>query len=374
MKIAIIHDWLPYVGGAEKALACMLELFPDATLYTSVYNKKKMGDYFKGVDIRTSFIDHLPFGKTKHSIYLNLMPYAFEQFDLRGYDLVLSSSTSCAKGVLTDAKTLHICYCNTPMRYAWDFYFDYLCKSNNPIRKVLIHLLMHKIRLWDVLSANRVDYFIANSHNVERRIRKHYRRVADVIYPPVSVQKNILSVPTEGSYYLVVSRLVSYKRVDLAVQAFNQLNLPLLVVGEGPEKKNLEKQAKSNIRFVGRASDEEIAEYYQQCKAFIFPGEEDFGITPVEAQSYGKPVIAYGQGGALETVIDGVTGIFFREHTAEALLDAIKKAEEISFDINNLHQNALRFDEDVFKSNLSQFIEQKYLLFHENNKKMVECK
>lgn len=374
MKIAIIHDWLPYVGGAERALACMLELFPNATLYTSVYNRKKMGDYFKGVDIRTSFIDHLPFGKTKHSMYLNLMPYAFEQFDLRGYDVVLSSSTSCAKGVLTDAKTLHICYCNTPMRYAWDFYFDYLNKSNSIIRKVLIHFLMHKIRLWDVLSANRVDYFIANSHNVERRIRKHYRRAADVIYPPVSVQKNILSVPAEGSYYLVVSRLVSYKRVDLAVQAFNQLNLPLLVVGEGPEKKNLEKQAKPNIRFVGRASDEEVAEYYQQCKAFIFPGEEDFGITPVEAQSYGKPVIAYGQGGALETVIDGVTGIFFREHTAEALVDAIKKAEEISFDIHKIHQNAMHFDVEVFKTNLSQLIEQKYALFHENHDKMVERK
>lgn len=374
MKIAIIHDWLPYVGGAERALACMLELFPNATLYTSVYNRKKMGDYFKGVDIRTSFIDHLPFGKTKHSIYLNLMPYAFEQFDLRGYDVVLSSSTSCAKGVLTDAKTLHICYCNTPMRYAWDFYFDYLNKSNSIIRKVLIHFLMHKIRLWDVLSANRVDYFIANSHNVERRIWKHYRRAADVIYPPVSVKKNILSVPAEGSYYLVVSRLVSYKRVDLAVLAFNQLNLPLLIVGEGPEKKNLEKQAKSNIRFVGRASDEEVAEYYQQCKAFIFPGEEDCGITPVEAQSYGKPVIAYGQGGALETVIDGVTGIFFREHTAEALMDAIKKVEEVSFDIHKIHQNALRFDADVFKTNLSQLIEQKYVLFHENHDKMVECK
>lgn len=356
MKVAIVHDWITNPGGAEKVVQTMLELFPDAILYTSVYNKKRMEAFFDGIEIRTSFIDKLPFAKTKYPMYLGLMPYAFEQFDLRGYDLVISSSTSCAKGILTDANTLHICYCNTPMRYAWDFYFEYLNDKPNPLKKLLIHLLMHKIRIWDVCAANRVDAFIANSHNVARRIKKHYRRDSSIVYPPVSIPDVDTKDCYVGDYYFIVSRLVPYKRIDLAVEAFNRLGLPLVIAGEGSEMKRLSKIAKSNITFVGRISDEQKAEYFKGCKCFIFPGEEDFGITPVEAQGYGKPVLAYGRGGATETVIDGVTGVFFQEQTVDAIVDAVKKAQAIAFDKENIRNNAVNFDTDVFKDKLMNVI------------------
>jgi glycosyltransferase involved in cell wall biosynthesis len=363
MKVAIVHDWITNPGGAETVIQSMLELFPDAPVYTSVYNKEKMSRFFPNADIRTSFLNRLPFAGTKYSIYLGLMPYAFEQFDLRGYDVVISSSTSCAKGVLTDANTLHICYCNTPMRYAWDFYFDYLNHKSNPVRKALIHLLMHKIRIWDVLSSNRVDVFIANSHNVAARIEKHYRRESSVIYPSVNVPEIALKDCIAEEYYLVVSRLVSYKRIDLAVQAFNELNLPLVIAGEGSEMKALRKSAGSNIRFVGRVSEEQKDELFRHCRGFVFPGEEDFGITPVEAQSYGKPVIAFGRGGAVETVINGMTGIHFPEQTAASLADAVRRAEQISFDPQKIRENALHFGKRVFKEKLLAFVKEEYQSF-----------
>ncbi len=363
MRVAIIHDWLPYVGGAEKVIRTMLELFPDAILYTSIYNKKRMGDFLNGTRVETSFIDKLPFGKTRYGMYLGLMPYAFEQFDLRGYDLVLSSSTSCAKGVLTDANTLHICYCNTPMRYAWDFYFDYLYKGKNLLRRVVIHSWMHKIRLWDKISADRVDYYIANSENVARRITKHYRRVSEVIYPPVALPQEgqmYEDIPlAPGSYYLVVSRLVAYKRIDLAVEAFNRLGKPLIIAGEGPEKARLEHMAGPNILFVGRVSDAKKAALYRDCKAFLFPGEEDFGITPVEAQAYGKPVIAYGRGGALETVKEGITGTFFRSQDADSLEEAVKCTEDQAWNPVHIKENAAGFSEAIFKKRLMVLILEK---------------
>jgi glycosyltransferase involved in cell wall biosynthesis len=364
LKVAIVHDWITNPGGAETVIQCMRELFPDAPIYTSVYNREKMSAFFPNADIRTSFINKLPFASTKYSMYLGLMPHAFEQFDLREYDVVISSSTSCAKGVLTDANTLHICYCNTPMRYAWDFYFDYRNHKSNPLRNFLIHCLMHKIRIWDVLSSNRVDTFIANSHNVAARIAKHYRRESTVIYPPVSVPETDLGECPLGEYYLVVSRLVSYKRIDLAVQAFNQLSIPLIVAGDGAELKALKKMANSNIRFVGRVSEEQKADLYRRCRGFVFPGEEDFGITPVEAQSYGKPVIAFGRGGAVETVIDGVTGIHFKEQTVDSLIKAVNKAENMKFDPHKIRENALTFDKTVFKEKLESFIQNEYELFH----------
>ena len=366
LKVAIIHDWITNPGGAEKVIQYMLELYPGAALYTSVYNKKRMEGYFKGVEVHTSFINKLPLSTTKYSMYLPLMPLAFEQFDLRGFDVVISSSTSCAKGVLTDANTLHICYCNTPMRYAWDFYFEYLNHKQNPLRKLLIQLIMHKIRLWDVLSANRVDAFIANSHNVARRIHKHYRRESTVIYPPVSIPVVDIKTCTSEDYYFIISRLVSYKRIDLAVKAFNELGIPLIIAGEGPEAKALKQLAKPNVRFVGRISEEQKSEYYKHCRGFIFPGEEDFGITPVEAQGYGKPVIAFGRGGATETVIDGVTGIHFMEQTVEALVDAIIRAQAIDFDLEAIRENALSFDYKVFKDKLLTFVHESYQCFTKN--------
>ena len=365
MKVAIVHDWITNPGGAETVIQCMLEIFPDAPVYTAVYNRKRMAEYFPNADIRTSFLDRLPFSATKYPMYLGLMPRAFEQFDLRGYDVVLSSSTSCAKGVLTDANTLHVCYCNTPMRYAWDFYFDYLNHSSNPLRKFLIRSLMYRIRMWDVLSSNRVDFFIANSHNVAARIEKHYRRESAVIYPPVSIPEVDRQDCAPGGYYLAVSRLVSYKRIDLAVQAFRSLNLPLVIAGEGPEYKALKKMAGPNIRFAGRVSEEQKGDLFRHCRGFVFPGEEDFGITPVEAQGYGKPVIAFGKGGAMETVIDGVTGIHFHEQTADSLADAVRRAEQTGFDPQKIRENALSFDRSVFKDKLLSFIQEKQQSFQE---------
>lgn len=359
MKVAIVHDWLPYVGGAEYVIKAMLELFPDADVYTSVYNKEKVGDFLGDVKVYTSFIDKLPLARKRHQIYLNLMPLAFEQFDLRGYDVVISSSTCCAKAVITDAQTPHICYCNTPMRYAWDLYFEYLDECKNPIKKAAVALVMHRARKWDVLTSNRVDYFIANSHNVARRIYKHYRRQSHVIYPPVDTSPGINTPYSQGDYYLVLSRLVPYKRIDVAVEAFNELGKPLVIAGDGPEMDKLRKMAKPNIRFMGRVSEEEKYELYRGCKAFLFPGEEDFGITPVEAQSFGKPVIALGRGGALETVIDGQTGVHYSEGNAKGLIEAVKRAETIDFNPDVIKQNALKFDWEMFKKQLKQFVEDK---------------
>lgn len=356
MKTAIVHDWLTNFGGAEKVLRKICDMFPDAPVYTVVYNKKKMGKYFGDRDIRTTYIQKMPFGVTKYNSYLPLLPGAVERLDLTEFDLVISSSTCCAKGVLTRADALHICYCATPMRYAWDFYFKYK-NSCGRLKRTLIPLFMKKIRLWDAVSANRVDKFMANSKNVARRIKKHYRRESTVVYP---FADTAFYTPGEkcGDYFLCVSRLVEYKRIDIAVRAFGALGLPLVIVGEGRELSRLKAIAAPNIKFTGRISDEETREYYRSCRAFVFPGEEDFGITPVEAQACGKPVIAYGRGGALETVIDGKTGIFFDEQSAEALCAAVKRFEGMTFDKTEIRKNAERFSEAEFAKNFSAFVEE----------------
>jgi len=254
------------------------------------------------------------------------------------------------------------------MRYAWDFYFDYLYKDSNIIKTGLIHLLMHRIRMWDVLTADRVDHFIANSDNVARRIKKHYRRESQVIYPPVVLPPESDAAPSRGDYYLVLSRLVSYKRIDLAVEAFNKLGVPLVVVGEGPEEKRLKKAAGSNIRFVGRVTEDEKADWFKNCRGFIFPGEEDFGITPVEAQGYGKPVVAYGRGGACETVINGFSGVFFEEQTSDSLAEAVIRAEGTDFDPAFIAKHARNFSDSVFKERLRNFVVEKYEQFIKENK------
>lgn len=363
MKIAIIHEWLVNMGGSEKVVLAFKELFPEAPIYTTVYDPDNVDAAFHGMDIRTSFIQRLPFGKTKYQSYLPLMPTAVEQFDLSGYDVVLSSSHAVAKGVLTDSKTLHITYCHTPMRYAWDFYHEYL---NGPgvgnLKRKLIPWLMNYIRMWDRLSADRVDYFIANSCYVAGRIKKHYRRNAAVIYPPVETAK-FQPGEIEGDYFFIVSRLIPYKRIDIAVKAFNKLGLPLKIAGDGTERRRLEAMAKSNIEFLGRISDAEIQKHYTACRAFIFPGEEDFGITPVEAQASGRPVIAYGAGGALETIVPGVTGLFFLEQSPESLHEAVMKFEKLSFFRKKIREHALNFDREEFKKKIKAFIEEKWDLF-----------
>lgn len=359
MKVAIVHDWLTNMGGAERIIKIFHELFPDAPIYTLVYDKESMPDEFKNMDVRVSFLQQIPFGKKKYQSLLPFMPTAIEQFDLSGYDLVISSSTCCAKGVLTRTDTLHICYCNTPMRYGWDFYHEYI-KGKNRLSKLLIAFAMNYIRLWDRLSADRVDYFIANSNNVKKRIKKHYRRESVVIYPPVDTQFYTPS-DEDDDYYLIVSRLVPYKRIDLAIEVFNDLGLPLVIIGEGTEFSKYINIAKDNILFLGRLSDEEVREHYRRCKAFVFPGEEDFGITPVEAQSCGRPVIAYGRGGALETVVEGKTGLFFHEQSKEALKKAILDFEKSfnNYDKQIIRNHALNFGIDRFKKEFIEFIEKR---------------
>lgn len=361
MKVAIVHDWLANMGGAERIILIMHRIFPEAPVYTLVHNPDRLPDEFREIDVRTSFIQKLPFGQTKYQNYLPLFPTAIEQFDLSGFDLVLSSSTSAAKGVITRADTLHVCYCATPMRYAWDFYHEYLHETGG-IKRLLMPWFMNYIRLWDRLSADRVDRFIANSVNVARRIAKHYRREATVIHPPVDCRAFRMA-EAEGEYFLVVSRLVPYKRVDLAVEACNRLHLPLKVIGDGSEYRRLKAQAGPTVEFLGRLPDAEVAGYYSGCKAFLFPGEEDFGITPLEAQACGRPVIAFGRGGALETVVPGETGLFFPEQTAESLAEAIKAFEKLPFERKKIRRHAETFDNAVFMEKLQSYVLAEYAKF-----------
>jgi glycosyltransferase involved in cell wall biosynthesis len=358
MKVAIVHDWLTIYGGSERIVEVLHELFPQAPIYTLVYDENNMPERFKQYDIRTTFVQKLPFAKKKYQNYLPLMPRAFEELDLIEYDLVISSSTACSKGIITRSDAVHICYCNTPTRYVWEFYYEYI-KDMNKLKKIFVSIVMHKLRIWDRLAADRVDYFIANSNYIKRRIAKYYRRDAEVIFPPVNTHLyNESSV--DEKYYLVVSRLVAYKRIDLAIEAFNELGLPLIVIGIGPEEKKIKSIAKDNIKFLGRLSDEEIAAYYAKCKALIFPGEEDFGITPIEAQATGRPVIAYGRGGVLDTVIDGKTGILFKEQTAGSLMEAISHFEQhgVAFGKRQIKEHADKFSVNRFKEEIINFIEQ----------------
>ena len=364
MKVAIVHDWLTIYGGSESIVRILHDMFPEAPVYTTVYDKKNMPADFAQMDIRPSFLQRYPFAKKKYTMYLPFMPRAFESFDLSEYDLVISSNTSCSKGVLTGARTLHICYCNTPMRYGWDFYHEYI-REKGKLGKFMISCMMKKIRLWDRLSADRVDRFIANSNNVARRIRKHYGRTSHVIYPPVRTRMFTLGDRKQEEYYLAVSRLVPYKRIDLLVEAFSILGLPLKIIGDGSEMKELKKKASSNIQFLGRLEDDMVLKYMQGAKAFLFPGEEDFGITPIEAQACGVPVIAYGRGGALETVVNGKTGIFFQEQTKESVIEAVKSFEKMTFQREAIADHAEKFSEERFRRELKDYILEEYRKFEE---------
>jgi glycosyltransferase involved in cell wall biosynthesis len=294
-----------------------------------------------------------------HKKYFPLMPLAFENFDLNEYDVILSSSSSCAKGVLTKPGSIHICYCHTPMRYAWEKRDEYI-QGMGKLKRKLIKILLHYMRIWDVESANRVDYFIANSTEVQKRIMKYYKRDSVVINPPVRCELFNIS-ETDGDYYFVLSRLVTYKRFDLAVQACKELEKKLVVAGDGPEREKLEKIANGdkNIIFLGRQPDDVVKKYMSECKALLFPGEEDFGIVPVEAQACGRPVIAYGKGGVLDSVIDGKTGVFFKEQTVESLKNAIEKFETMEFNKEEIREHALEFDEKVFQEKIRKFVEEK---------------
>ena len=359
IKIAIIHDWLTGMRGGEKCLEVFCELFPEAALFTLLHNKGSVSPMIEGMDIRTSFLQKFPGISEKYRNFLPFFPAAIESFDLSGYDLVLSSSHCAAKGVKSPPEALHICYCYTPMRYAWTFFDEYF-SGENVIKKWLISRAINRLKKWDIASNKRIDYFVAISDNVKNRIAEIYDRDADVIYPPAEASPDA-GGDNDGGFYLVVSALAPYKRVDLAVRAFNETGRRLVIVGKGPDLERLKKISNGNIEFFGWASDEELQKYYAGCSALVFPGVEDFGIVPVEVQAHGKPVIAYAKGGALETVTSS-TGVFFDEQTPEALNSAINTFEENknAFDPEKIKENAQRFNRNRFKREIKEYIETKW--------------
>ncbi|MEW5798138.1 MAG: glycosyltransferase [Bacteroidota bacterium] len=359
MNVALVHDWLTGMRGGEKCLEVLCELYPDAPIYTLLHNKGAMSPIIESKRIVTSFIDSLPGKETKYRSYLPLFPLAIEQFDFSGYDLVISTSHAVVKGAKVRKDALHICYCHTPMRYVWEMYDEYFGKDKAGIAvRSAMTLFRPYLQWWDVHTADRVHYYVANSENVRKRIKRHYNRDAEVIFPPVDTDQFTLSTKNDG-YYLMVTALVPYKRVDLAIQVFNSLGENLLIVGKGTETEKLKSIAKSNIEFLGWQSDEQLAQLYAGCKALIFPGEEDFGIVPLEAMACGKPVVAYGKGGALETVMDGTTGFFFYEQTPGSLLEAIKKTNASKFDPHEIRNHALRFSRSIYKQKMKEFIGEK---------------
>lgn len=355
MNIALVHDFFCNLGGSDAVVQALHQLFPDAPVYTLiVYDRNRDADVLQDMELRFSFLQRIPWARRSHQPFLPLFPIAVEQFDLRGYDLIISSSHSCAKGVITSSETLHVCYCHTPMRYAWDMYPEYTRRMGRLLRAITA-LVMHYVRLWDVLSSARVDHFIANSRFVARRIWKYYRREAKVIYPPVDTTY-FRPEDRDQDYYLVVSRLTGYKRIDLAVAAFTRMGRPLRIIGDGPELRRLQGMAGPNITFLGYQPRAVVREHLARCRALIFPGVEDFGIVPVEAQAAGRPVIAYAAGGALETVVDGVTGLFFREQSPIALCEAVERCEQAAFDKKLIREHARQFDAARFMDQMRAFV------------------
>jgi glycosyltransferase involved in cell wall biosynthesis len=357
MKVALVHDYLNQMGGAERVVLALHEMFPEAPLYTSIYDPQGVDIAFQSIDIRTSFMQKFPLVKKHHQPFLPFYPFAMEQLDLRGYDLVLSSSSAFAKGIITRPETMHICYCHTPMRWCWN-YNEYVEREQlGRISRSILPFFISGLRVWDQTSSMRVDHFIANSPVVADRIRKYYRRDAVVIPPPIEVSRFTFNPTTRPEdYFLIVSRLLPYKRIDLAIEACNQLHLPLVIIGSGRDENRLKRIAGPSIRFMGRLSDQEVLYYYAHCRALILPGEEDFGITPLEAQASGRPVIAYASGGVLASVIDNVTGTFFHKQTIESLMEVLASFDEQRYDPQTIYNHALEFDLPRFRRRIQQFI------------------
>lgn len=356
MRVALVHYWLTNMRGGERVVEAFCEMFPEATIFTHVVDRSKLSSKLNAHDIQTTFVSKLPFAKSQYQKYLPFMPRALEELDLSEYDLVISSESGPAKGVITRPGAFHMCYCHSPMRYIWDLYPHYLNNAGFLARQAFPGIA-HRLRTWDVTSAARVDQFVANSSFVRQRIQKFYRRDSEVIHPPVAVSAFAESrVEQPADYYLAAGELVGYKRFDLVVDAFTKLNRPLVVIGDGEQRKELERRAGPSVTFLGRVDFKELKRHFGECRALVFPGEEDFGIVPVEVMAAGRPVIAYGRGGALDTVIDGQTGALFKEQTLESLIEAITEFESKSFDSDAIYTHASGFSSDVFKSNVSDLL------------------
>lgn len=363
VSVAFVRDWMTVYSGADRTMAAALELFPKAPIHTLVYQP----EHFRGTPIgrhpiKTSFLQHWPGARTLHRSYLPLMPLAIEQLDLRGYDLVVSMSHAVAKGVLTRADQLHISYCFTPARYVWDLYFEHLdrCGPRGP-RRWAVGCLLHYLRLWDQASTSRVDVFVASSRTVARRIWKTYRRQSEVVYPPVDVDRFTAGEPRDD-YYLTVSRLVPYKQVPMMAKAFDRLRRRLVVIGEGPDRAAVERAGGVWVELLGRQPDAVVRDHMQRCKAFVFAADEDFGIAPIEAQAAGAPVIAYGRGGATETVIENRTGLFFDEQRVGCLVEAVERFEAIAgrFDPEQIRLTTHRFSRERFQRQLAALIDREW--------------
>ena len=354
-KVAIVHYWFIERRGGEKVIEALCELFPGADVFTHLIDRREFPDLIAGHRVTTSFIQHLPWARKAIQIYLPLMPFASEQFDLTDYDLVISSESGPVKGVLVREDCLHICYCHSPMRYIWNKYAEYV-RSVPRLLSWPMRLAAHYLRVLDYASAARVDQFVANSTAVARRIEKYYRRSCCVIFPPVDI--SAFEIAKEEGYYLYCGELTGYKRPDLAVDCFNDLGLPLRIIGGGEMRRALQRRAKHNIQFLGRVSDSVVRHNLARCRALVFPGEEDFGLVPVEAMASGRPVIAYARGGALDTVVDGATGVLFEEANAEGLAAAVRRFESIreTFDTKAIVRHAGAFDKSRFRDGMARLV------------------
>jgi len=356
MRVAIVHDYLNQYGGAERVLEALHDLYPAAPVYTSIYDSAAMPASYRSWDIRTSWMQRLPGWRRAFRAYFLLYPSAFESFDLSGYDLILSSSSAFAKGVIPAPGARHICYCHTPMRFAWRTGSYVEREEIDGARRVILSILLTYVRLWDVATTSRVDAFVANSREVAGRIQRYYGRAAAIIPPPVDLP--LYRPEPVGDFYLAGGRLIPYKRLDLAVHAFSALGLPLKVFGDGRDRAALEAAAAPNVEFLGYVSEELRRELFARCRAFIFPGEEDFGITPLEAMAAGRPVIAYAAGGALDSIVEGVTGRFFRTQSAAALAAAVAASRADQYDSAAIRRHAEGFGRDVFMERMCAFIDQ----------------
>jgi len=359
LRVAIVHDWLNQIGGAERVLEVLVDMFPEAPIYTSMYWSEGMPPAYRTWDIRTTWLDRLPGIYRHHQPYLLLYPLAFGGIDLSDYDLVISNKSAFCLGVQTGPQTRHLCYCLTPTRFVWNF-DGYVQREhvNGPARR-LVRPFLSWLQHWERAAADRVDAFLSISKEVQVRIERYYGRQAPIIYPPVDTRRFVPAPDGEvGDYFLIISRLVPYKRIDLAVQAFNELGLPLWIGGDGRDRASLEAMAAPNVRFLGRVPEEDLAGLMARCRAFLFPGLEDFGITPVQAMAAGRPVIAYGGGGALDYVVDGRTGLFFHEQTPASLAEVVRRFAGLTFDPAVIRRHALAFDAAVFEDQLGNFIQE----------------